>query len=90
MAGESEPAFPSAVAVGPAGDVHQGQFFGISKREWFAGMALQGILSDARTLGAVGKQSGDGNENVATYCYNLADAMVAAGGKEPGEGSGRP
>jgi hypothetical protein len=87
MADESEPAFPSAVAVGPAGDVHQGQFFGISKREWFAGMALQGILSDARTLEEIGKFSGDGNANIATYCYNLADAMVAAG-KELGEGGG--
>jgi len=47
----------------------------MSLRDWFAGQALAGWVSDPQveiTTGTVG--------NIAMYCYGLADAMIAARG----------
>ncbi len=58
------PAFPVPTSAVP--------FLGLSKREWFAGMALQGMIA-----------SGDANDNpvgvIAQEAYKLADAMIRAG-----------
>jgi len=48
---------------------------GMSLRDWFAGQVLAGWVSDPQveiTTGTVG--------NIAMYCYELADAMIAARG----------
>ena len=59
---------------GPAFPVSEGtvQFRGLSKREWFAGMALQGILS--RDSIQFHKST-----TIAVWAYDYADAMVRAG-----------
>ena len=44
---------------------------GITKREWFAGMALQGML----TLGPIAGQDHD-IESQVQHCWRLADAML--------------
>jgi len=61
------PAFPEAIAVGPAGDVYPG-FSGMSLRDWFAGHALAGLLAHA---------SGEAPESAPRKAYQLADAMLA-------------
>lgn len=61
------PAFPSV-----NGTFHQG----MTMRDWFAGMALQGYFAAPYTphLNAANKET-------AEYCYEIADAMLKARGK---------
>ena len=69
------PAFPEAIAVGPAGDVYPG-FSGMSLRDWFAGQALAGIMSNCDSTGMngwLGVQDG-----VADFAFSVADAMLVA------------
>lgn len=69
-------AFPYCVWVG---DHHNGHNTGMTLREWFAGMALQGMIA-----------SGDANDNqigvIAQEAYKLADAMIRAGKGENNNG----
>lgn len=62
-------AFPYCVWVG---DHHNGHNTGMSMREWFAGMALHGILQLHGSV--VG-----GPERTAKMSYEVADAMIRAG-----------
>lgn len=51
---------------------------GMTLRDWFAGMALQGILGGNRSPTGdrfVGMSHGDA---IAATCYELADAMLKA------------
>lgn len=64
------PAFPEAIAVGPAGDVYPGMG-GMSLRDWFAGQALAGYIANAEF-------GGSKSSIVAVDCYGLADAMLKA------------
>ena len=58
------PAFPHEFASEP----------GMSLRDWFAGQALAGIVSDHK----IGASAPDG----ARWAYEYADAMLAERGKE--------
>lgn len=78
-------AFPLAIAVSPAGDMHQG-WAGMSLRDWFAGMALIALggtnpnLPDDRA----GQGWPDAQElasRKAKWAYMQADAMIAARGQ---------
>lgn len=69
-------AFPCA-AFGPSDDsIHQR---GMSMRDWFAGMALQGMVSQP-ILPKVkpGDEEMTIGEWVARNAYNMADAMMEA------------
>ena len=50
---------------------------GLSKREWFAGQCLAGMMADSTVSGGTNKDL----ENYANYCYRMADAMIAEGSK---------
>jgi len=52
------PAFPAGVSAG------------MSLRDWFAGQALTGWISDSTA-------NVSEPDNIAEHCYELADAMVA-------------
>lgn len=55
---------------------------GLTKREWFAGMALQGILSNPTTATSKVFKTIDGfmnSEMIADCAYEQADAMIKAG-----------
>ena len=58
---------------GPAFPVSEGtvQFLGLSKREWFAGMALQGLLANPSTIL---KQT-----DIPELSFEYADSMIRAG-----------
>lgn len=60
--------FPSHVSV-----LADGVCAGLTKREYFAAMAMQGILA----------RSSDTNENIATVSVNAADALITALNKQP-------
>lgn len=62
----NNPAFPTETNVKP--------FMGLTKREWFAGMAINGILSYP---GAAGIPP----ENFVEAAYEIADAMIKHGEK---------
>lgn len=60
---KNEPAFPS-VSIGR-------HIPGMSLRDWFAGMAMNGCLQSVIKPGTP-----DSNEGAAKYCYAFADAMM--------------
>jgi len=75
------PAFPCEIGIPGYGDskpltMPSGEVLwiqtstGMSLRDWFAGMALQGVTSSANWDGAI--------SDVADDAYSLADAMLAA------------
>lgn len=88
---ENPPAFPM-----PAAEHSQGGHFeqyGMSLRDWFAGMALQGshaVIVEAHKANKDGAKLYTAihrgfNSTVAKCAYELADAMLAERAKEPGQ-----
>ena len=73
-------AFPTLLTGKYAGVGAAGQTFapdmsdGMSLRDWFAGMALQGILSRMKPHDAKDEQSVTGR--IANLSYVIADAML--------------
>ena len=53
----------------------EGTWPGMSLRDWFAGMALQGILTCEQVHVTTNQSS---NEELSSCAYELADAMLAA------------
>jgi hypothetical protein len=66
------PAFPAPKECHV--DHRTGEPTGLTKREWFAGMALIGILAKCREETP--------KEKIAAECNLIADAMIAEGSKE--------
>lgn len=71
------PAFPQAIAFNRNGEaVYSGMYFqegpGMSLRDWFAGMALQGIMNNTNAFANMSDKA------VAENCWKAADAMLAA------------
>lgn len=86
-------AFPQPIGIGPAGDVMTpGQYFtdsdGLTKREWFAGMAIQGMLAahasnifeDVMDVD-IEQKAAVVNATLAEMAYGIADAMISEGQK---------
>lgn len=82
------PAFPAEVTVfedktGRVGDIHA-QHPGMSLRDWFAGQALNGLLSDVDCI-CGDPETNKGPQNIdeaakftAHQAYVMADAMLKA------------
>jgi hypothetical protein len=63
------PAFPRPASVSPrVADIKQQD--GMTLRDWFAGQAMQGFIACPDTQGEP--------EGIATWCYQMADAMLKA------------
>ena len=69
------PMFPIATIVNGNGDVQPG-WNGASLRDWFAGQALAGLLTDNRTREW-------SRADIAEEAYYNADAMLAQREKKP-------
>lgn len=69
------------MTVGP-GEHYLGQL-GITKKEWFAGQALQGFFSGVPFDAETPLTEADRKyfQEIARTCYEMADAMVAEGEK---------
>ena len=75
---ENIPAFPCA-AFGPSdGLIHQ---TGMTIRDWFAGMALQGIISSPANILKQGVKADYSQKDIAWMAFLLADAMLKARGE---------
>lgn len=61
--------------------VRSGRCHGLTKREWFAGMAMQGILTN-HNFQEKWLDADSIVMNVKTVAYKLADAMLKAGTNE--------
>jgi hypothetical protein len=74
MKDTSGPAFPVSE------DANMNEQEGLTKREYFAGLAMQGVLSDADILNKICKlanKEGIYQESaVGAYAVNLADALL--------------
>lgn len=68
----NEPAFPT---LEQNGNSSWNTYEGLTKREWFAGMALMGYVSKN------GLSFND--QSVAIGCYTVADAMIVESKKKP-------
>ena len=74
------PAFPVQTVFHPATlePVHTGQYWngnGLSLRDWFAGMAVQGELA-AQSV-EIGQWANNNLEHLAKRCYAISDSMLA-------------
>lgn len=67
------PAFPQKID-GISGITGNAYAYGLSKREWFAGMALQGLCAFS---GSNGLAYGPGE--LSNRAFELADSMILAG-----------
>lgn len=65
----NEPASPVAQVTSPNGDIESHAHYGLTKRELFAAMAMQGLLADYRT-------------GRADLAVKEADALLAALAKD--------
>lgn len=72
-----DPAFP--VSYGPDGT--PGYAEGMTLRDWFAGQALAGTMSNAVSIpkyaADANKQGISMSDQIAEDCYMFADAMIA-------------
>jgi hypothetical protein len=69
-------AFPVVVMNGDGEEQVEG---GLTKREWFAGMAMQELVWRNLLLDGTGI---DHPERIAKCCYQMADVMIEEGKKE--------
>jgi len=66
-------------AAFPIADLHGMPFGGMSLRDWYAGMVLQGHISNPEITDKIIKEFKSGAEAaqaVAEICYKFADAMI--------------
>lgn len=54
---------------------------GLTKREWFAGMALQGLLANSKYLDWAAKSERPLGEFLAASALGLADDLLSASGQ---------
>lgn len=78
------PAFPEAYFENDPGGIGQGILYypGLTKREWFAGMALKGLLSNRDYIVQVGKVYDAPTAVIAEQSFEMADAMLKEGEKK--------
>ena len=55
-------------SIAPAIDQIRDGWIGLTKREYFAAIALQGILSNTETLSS--------DDNMCIECCNIADSLI--------------
>lgn len=55
---------------------------GMSLRDWFAGMAMQGMLAHSTRYKPRPGTSANWHEAISEEAYQLADAMIAEGKKD--------
>ena len=82
------PAFPIAEFYMPNGNLAQVGHPGMSRRDWLAGIAMQGFVSDPQNLIGIresAEQAGiTAPAMMALTAYGMADAMIAEGDKGGG------
>lgn len=77
---KEEPAFPSDyVAIDKKG--RPMQTMGLTKREWYAAIALQGIISSSRGH-EINDKPVKSPEEYAVAAFNYADAMIKESDKK--------
>ena len=67
--------------VYPIPDTLKCNLRGISRRDWLAGLAMQGMLSNSALLPALTDDIFKGKEALTISAYTWADAMIADGTK---------
>lgn len=81
------PAFPRDSKWNLDGSLCQRGAVGMSLRDWFAGQALNGYLSNRISMAAAVCESKEKNVEFPTYLarlsYEMADAMLAASKNTP-------
>lgn len=85
-------AFPPSMAVSPSGDVHWSSQIGadtqgLSVREWFAGHALSGVITQCASDHDVHHYAGGPAMYFAKKAFEVADMMIAARNKSNSKGN---
>ncbi len=78
---DSGPAFPVGSDLGPASNICDGGYGGMSLRDWFAGQAMAGWLASFAPECQLDPST---RVSVAEDVYSMADAMLAE--RKEGEG----
>lgn len=72
----THPAQPNGLSGEEYGLIHGKN--GLSRRDWFAGMALSGFLSD---IPSYADEKDMNAKQISFWAYEIADAMIAQGKK---------
>ncbi len=67
MKDDGGPAFPVAATWRPDGDQHDAGWHGLFLRDWFAGMALSGMVTHAVSLMLVGEEPRLNDSDMAAH-----------------------
>lgn len=74
MKNKDRPAYPVPLNEGETLGAKCGKADGLTKREWFAGMAMQAIVSNPAKDGIT--RGKNGVPLIVKYAYEYADAML--------------
>lgn len=73
MSNANEPAFPISVQRGQSGEYWTEQEGGLTKREYFAALAMQGLVDFVPGCPAIDEKDA---KHIATYAVRCADALL--------------
>lgn len=76
------PAFPAVATYEDGLKSYCNEIHGMSLRDWFAGMALQGHLSNPKTT----EHPSFDRDGLANECFQMADALLKSRDQEGGRG----
>jgi len=72
-----QPAFPHTETTVKMGTEFNSYHPGLAKRDWFAGMAMQGILANERWMERIIENvSGTAWPHIKNLAFDMADAML--------------
>lgn len=82
MSNANEPAFPKITTSYGTGTAYTDRV-GLTKREYFAAMAMQGFITNSQILDECGYRDLDPQEACAQIAIKQADALIAELEKQP-------
>lgn len=81
MVNDGGPAFPTEPVIIRNGEIVERGSSGMTLRQWYAGMVVQGLLAGRKV--AIGTLTSYGAKAIAEQAWLVADAMLTGDKQEP-------